>query len=234
MNYLDIDTRSIKIFKSNNARKVDLGNRLLRLSHYLRDMLLHIEFDSFVEHLLIQNVFRHFQEALIFAMRGEATMCLSLTRIGVEGTRDLLRILENSGLTALYVEGPKNKENRKLWRESFRFDEEKDAPLLELYNICSDFGIHSRVPLMDPVGEVTSNGGQNFLSIGQAKHAKEAFVLALHAIEFSNIRIMETAKPMINSISEDAEKYSNLWWVHYSETSKLTRRYFSAFRKNNE
>lgn len=231
MNYLDIDIRGIKNFKAENARKVDLGNRLMRLSHYLRDTVLHIHFDSFIQHLLVQNIFRHFQEALIFAMRGEAAMCFSMIRIGVEGTRDLLRILENPALTELFLQGPKSKENRKKWREVFRFDEEKDAPLLQLYNICSDFGVHARVPLLDQAGVVIEDEHKNFVSVGQGKHAKEAFLLALHAIEFSNLRIMELIKPLIVSASEEAKKCKILWSNQYRETSVITAKYFKIWRE---
>lgn len=234
MNYLDIDIRSIKNFRTENAKKVDIGNRLMRLSHYLRDTVLHIEFESFIQHLLVQNIHRSFQEALILAMRGEPAMCLAMIRIGVEGTRDLLRILESPDLTSLFVEGQTTKENRRKWREAFRFNEEKEASLLHLYNISSDFGVHSRMPLLDPIGVVKKDGEQNFVSVGQVKHAKVAFVLGLQAIELSNLRIMEEIKPLTACGSEEAKTCSVLWWRHYQETSVITEKYFKIFHKDGQ
>lgn len=113
MNDLSIDIRSFKEFKEKNARKVDIGNRLMRLSHLLRDTMLHMPFESFVEQMLVQEVFHALQESLLLAMRGQPTMCFAMIRIGMERCRDLLRILEDPALAEVYISGRNTKEKRK-------------------------------------------------------------------------------------------------------------------------
>lgn len=228
MNYLSIDIRSFKEFKEKNARKVDIGNRLMRLSHLLRDTMLHMPFESFVEQMLVQEVFHALQESLLLAMRGQPTMCFAMIRIGMERCRDLLRILEDPALVEVYISGRNTKEKRKKWRESFIFDEERDAALFKLYNICSDFGVHARMPLSDSIGEVQHVGGSNFVAMRHEKSSKDAFVLALKAINICNIRISQEIIPLMAPASDEAQEFSTMWLDQYSETSNILEKYLGA------
>ena len=108
MDHLNINTSSLIEFKKKNSRKVDLANKLVTLSGLVCDIFLQIKFDSFHQQLLIQDIFRNFRESLLFCMRSEPQSALSMGRIAAEGSRNLLRMLDDPTLTELYSEGRKN------------------------------------------------------------------------------------------------------------------------------
>jgi hypothetical protein len=230
MDHLNIDTSGIKDFKKNNVRKLELGNRLVALSGSVVDAFLQAEIDGHVELLLVQNVYRHFQEALIFSMRGEPSMAFSMNRIAVEGCRDLLRILENPELSKLYSEGRITKENRKRWREEFKFNEEKEKYLLDMYNVASDFGIHSRFPISDHLAEVVDRGGTTMMQISQRKAALGVYMMTLGTLNLSTVNVMVAVAPYIESGPERAKQIAQVWKKDWVAIQPKLSRYIENYK----
>jgi len=213
MDYLKIETSSINEFKKENSRKVDLANSLIDLSELVRAILLQCEFDSFHEHLLIQEICIGFRESLLYCMRSEPQLALSMGRIASEKSRDLLRILDNPELIKLYSEGRKSKENRKSWQKEFRFrDEEKE--LLFLYNIGSDFGVHSTIAITDFLPDFQEVSGKEFSVISQKNHSKNNFILIMLVMHLAFPRFVSSAHEKIRNCEEAyalGVSFSNKW-----------------------
>ena len=196
MDHLNINTSSLIEFKKKNSRKVDLANKLVTLSGLVCDIFLQIKFDSFHQQLLIQDIFRNFRESLLFCMRSEPQSALSMGRIAAEGSRNLLRMLDDPTLTELYSEGRKN--NGKRWRKEFKFRDEERS-LFSLYNIGSDFGIHSPMPITDKLTSVTNVMGTNFALASQKEYSKQVFILVM-------LTMYSTMSNFITSAGEEIKK----------------------------
>ena len=216
MNHLNINTSSLIKFKKNNPRKVDLANKLLNLSGLVCDIFLQTKFESFHQHLLIQDIFRNFRESLLFCMRSEPQSALSMARIAAESSRNLLRMLDDPTLTELYSKGRKEKENRKRWRKEFKFKDEESA-LLFLYNIGSDYGIHSAMPIPDKLTSVTNVMGRNFTLFNQKEHSKEVFILVMLIMHLTMSDFITSARKEI----EKDEKTTALGAQFAKEWNKL-------------
>tara|TARA_B110000908_G_C10266625_1_gene464621 strand:+ start:7085 stop:7786 length:702 start_codon:yes stop_codon:yes gene_type:complete len=196
MDHLNINTSSLIDFKKNNSRKVALANKLVNLSGLVCDIFLQTKFESFHQQLLIQDIFRNFRESLLFCMRSEPQSALSMGRIAAEGSRNLLRILDDPTLTALYSEGRKEKENRKRWRKEFKFKDEESA-LLSLYNIGSDFGIHAAMPITDSISNVETLMGKTFTLFDQKEHSKSVFILIMLTMHLTMENFITSARKEI-------------------------------------
>lgn len=84
------------------------------------------------------------------------------------------------------------------------------------------------MPLSDSIGEVQHVGGSNFVAMRHEKSSKDAFVLALTAIDICNIRISQEIKPLMAPASDEAQEFSTMWLDQYSETSKILAKYLGA------
>lgn len=216
MDNLSIDISSLVKFKKQNSRKVELANKLVNLSGLVRDIFLQTKFESVHQQLLIQEVFRNFRESLLFCMRGEPQSALSMGRIAAEGSRNLLRMLDDPTLAELYSKGHAEKENRKRWRKEFRFKNEEHA-LLNLYNMGSNFGIHSVMPITDKLSSVVSVGNKNFSIVSQKEHSKEVFIILMLTLYLAMSSFITSA---VKEIEKD-EKIMSLGAQFAKEWSKL-------------
>jgi hypothetical protein len=216
MDHLSIRTSLLIKFKKDNPRKVDLANKLLSLSGLVFDIFLNIKFESRYPYLLVQDIFRNFQESLLFSMRGEPQSAFSMARISSEASRNLFRILEDPTLAELFAEGRENKENRKRWRKEFKFKEDEQL-LLKLYNIGSDYGIHATEIVPDRSNKNTVRAGMPVTEISQKEHSKIAFIMVTMALHWTMLQL-------VNLVSNEIEKNEDsiaLAGVFKEEWSKL-------------
>jgi hypothetical protein len=215
MDHLSIKTSLLVKFKKDNPRKVDLANKLLSLSGTVFDIFLNI-FENPCQYLLIQDIFRNFQESLLFSMRGEPQSAFSMARISSEASRNLFRILEDPTLAELFTKGRENKENRKRWRKEFKFKEDEKL-LLKLYNIGSDYGIHATGIVPDRSTKITARAGMPVTALSQKEHSKKAFIMVIVALHWTMFQLVNLASKEI----EKNEDSIALAVVFKEEWSKL-------------
>ena len=195
MDHFNINITSIIEFKKKNSRGVDLANKLVNLSGLVTSVFFHINFESFHQQLLVQRVFKNFKESLFFCMRSEPESALSMARIAAEGSRNLLRMLDDPTLIDLYSLPPSSKaqkENQKRWRKEFRFND-NEAELLNLYNIGSEFGIHATHLMHDKLSSIKNIMGKNVRSINQKNHSKKVFIIIMLTMHLAMSRFMTSA-----------------------------------------
>ena len=125
-------------------------------------------------------------------------------------------MLDDPTLAELYSKGHAEKENRKRWRKEFRFKNEEHA-LLNLYNMGSNFGIHSVMPITDKLSSVVSVGNKNFSIVSQKEHSKEVFIILMLTLYLAMSSFITSAEKEI----EKDEKIMSLGAQFAKEWSKL-------------
>lgn len=230
-NHLRIDTSEIKRFRDANPKKVRLANDLVGLSGMAAHCLLRAEVSA-TACLLVQEVYRHFQEALLFVMRGEPRMSLSMGRIASEGCRDLLRLLEDHSREELYFNGRESEERsvREKFKKTFRFKLPEETFLHSLYNMGSDFGIHARIPICDADGYVLDENGSSFVNLSQKSQQTSVLMVTCSTLLLSMPSVMVAAKDSIIA-STEAHKIATEWRRSYETLEPEFSGYLLNWRK---
>lgn len=230
-NHLRIDTSVIKRFKEENPKKVQMANDLVGLSGMVAHCLLRAEVSP-TACLLVQEVYRHFQEALLFVMRGEPRMSLSMGRIASEGCRDLLRLLEDQSREELYFNGRESEERsvREKFRKTFRFKMPEETYLHALYNMGSEFGIHARIPICDVDGRILDENGTSFVNLSQNSQQISVLMVTCSTLLLSMPSIMVSARDFI-FLSTEAHEIAVEWRRAYETLEPQFSNYMLNWRK---
>ena len=230
-NHFRIDTSEIKRFSNENPKKVRMANDLVGMSGLVAHCLLRTDVGGTCC-LLVQEVYRHFQEALLFAMRGEPRMSLSMGRIASEGCRDLLRLIEAPSREELYFKGRDSEDRsvRENFRKTFRFKIPEETHLHSLYDMGSDFGIHARIPICDADGHILDENGTSFVNLSQKSQQVSVLMVICSTLLLSMPSVMIAAKDFIRP-SPEAHKIAVDWRRDYEVLEPEFSNYMLNWRK---
>ena len=198
MDHLQLNASIGRKFKSQNNRVYSLGNDLLGMALILNKAFLKYEFESFVESLMLQDLLALSREGLVMATLQKPTISFALLRLATEKYRDLRCVIEHPELAELYKKGRKSAP-KGLWRKSFRFST-TDRAVHQLYNVTSDFGVHSTFALPDSLASIKTIDGENYMQSTHFNSSKDAFKLNTMGL---NLFLMELRQVLATRINDD-------------------------------
>jgi hypothetical protein len=181
------DLSANRDFKSKNSTKYKLANDFLEVSLGLNAAFLSCPFLGASETIMIQSLLDLSRQSLVMATLQRPSVSYALLRLATEKFRDLKCILANPELSGLYLRG-RDAAPKGVWRKTFRFFDE-DETVLKLYNIASDWGVHSTTTLYDTASAVEPIGDANFVKLTKKQASKDAFVHVTMGLQLFLIKL---------------------------------------------
>lgn len=179
MDYLNIrkDLEVNRDFKNQNNSKYRLANEYLEVSLKLNSVFISSRSLGGSEVLMFQSLLDLCRQSLVMATLQRPSISYALLRQATEKYRDLKCILEQPDLGDLYMRG-RNAAPKGIWRKTFRFSKDDDA-ILHLYNIASDWGVHSTISLFDEAASVETIGDENYVRLSKKNLVKMRLYIQL-------------------------------------------------------
>ena len=208
-------------FKENNKRKYILANDFLETSTILMDAFFRYKALGPAEQLIIQDVLDLSWQSISSAILNKPQVSLALLRLALEKYRDLICIIEKPELSEMYMKGRKQAPKGE-WRKTFRFNDNNKAAI-NLYNIASDYGVHSTMPFSDDLSLVKEIDGVNFNLLTNKRQTKEVFILSLMGLSLFLWDLSKALKTRVSSeIKAGVEGLEEVDFILFSAYQQLT------------
>ena len=222
---LEHEQNRISEFKIKNVETFSLAQDVYVCGRWLVDAILHHDFGHFVERELIQKTLNFYHNSILLCMAEKPQLGLASARIGIETTRDLLRILEDESLRELFLKITPTQKEINEYKRKFRFQTDSDDfedALFAFYNFTSDYGIHSKMQLHDPVGIAEISTEQRFKIARQKTHSlRSARVVIISEFVSMSLIFSKASSKLMQSTSADVSAFCDLF--SRSQTELLSR-----------